>query len=197
MCILETAAVAGAAGAAGATGAAASSTLAIISTAVSALSAGLSYIGQQQAANAQARYQREQAKAAIKNAAAQHNQTTTQAIQAQDAAQAEADRVRLETAALAARARVAAGEAGVSGLSVDALVADIERAGAERAAAIRNQLGLQLLDLQDQRLAINASARSVLNNARQPITRPSLGVTGLQIAAGGLDAYDRYMRVRR
>lgn len=113
-------------------------TLTALSIAASVGSAAAGYMGQQKAANAQQNYQNQVAA----DQANYKNQVATQANQAfidqtyqqnlntqQNAAAAsqKAQQVQTESAQARARVAVSAGEAGVSGLSLDSLVSDYYR----------------------------------------------------------------------
>ena len=111
---------------------------AIGSLVVGLASSALQYVGAQQAANQQASYQnqmigmeyqraaQEQQQLLLKN---QQEQASLRLRQAQEkeAATRELAKVSMEARAASSRAVVAAGEAGVTGLSVDALLGEIRR----------------------------------------------------------------------
>ena len=88
-----------------------------------------------------------------------------------------------------ARARVSAGEAGVAGASVQALMDDYTRQEAGyRAATLRQQelrgvgtqLGLEQAGLASQQRLISIN---------QPISKPSFLTAGLEAVSGGLSGY--------
>jgi hypothetical protein len=85
---------------------------------------------------------------------------------------------------LAGQAAVSAGEAGVAGASVDALLGDIAgQAGDARNTARRN-LTMTLDELQREKVAAKATAQS--RSAGVPMPNPFL--TGLQIVSSGVNA---------
>ena len=169
----------------GATKAAAVSTgIAATSAAVGIGSAGLSFAGQRQQAKAQEAYQK-QAQAAERQRFMQE-QTSLRMRQAQEqeAVGRELEQVSRKSQAALARARVSAGEAGVAGASVQALMDDYMRQEAGyRASILRQQelgalstgLGLEQAGFATQQRQIGLS---------QPIDRPS----GLGAVLGGIQS---------
>lgn len=107
-----------------------------------------------------------------------------------------AEQVNLNT--LAARraqatARVSSGEAGISGLSVDALLRDLEgQAGYDNATATENYLR-QDRQINTRRENVQNQYTSTLNGVRQPQIQGAdyLGA-GLRIGQAGLSAYGQY-----
>lgn len=121
-------------------------------------------------------------------------QLRQQEAQSRESAARENERARLAGQKSKATALVAAGEAGVSGNSVDALLQEYDmQFGQFREATLRQQkitgdaIGAQVhatqMGANNQGLSINA-----------PIERPSWGVAGLRFASDALTsarAYDR------
>ena len=161
-------------------------------------SGGAQYLGARQQAKQQERYQK-QAQAAERQRF-QQEQTSMRMRQAQEqeAVGRELEQVSRKSQAALARARVSAGEAGVAGASVQALMDDYMRQEAGyRAAILRQQelgalgtgLGLEQAGFATQQRQIGLS---------QPIDRPSgLGAVlgsiqgGLSGARTGLDISSR------
>ena len=170
---------------AGASAAAATATgIAATSAAIGAASSGLQFAGQRQQAKAQAQYQK-QAQAAERQRF-QQEQTSMRMRQAQEqeAVGRELEQVSKKSQAALARARVSAGEAGVAGASVQALMDDYMRQEAGyRSALLRQQelgalgtgLGLEQAGFATQQRMIGLS---------QPIDRPS----GLGAVLGGIQS---------
>ena len=163
--------------------------LAAIGAATGVLSSGLSYAGQRQQAKQQASFQR-QAQAAERQRFMQE-QTSMRMRQAQEqeAVGRELEQVSRKSQAALARARVAAGEAGVAGASVQALMDDYMRQeGAYRASILRQQemgalgtgLGLEQAGFATQQRQIGLS---------QPIDRPSPLGAVLGAVSSGLGGY--------
>ena len=173
--------------------------------ALGAATAGAQAVGQRQQARAQYQAQLQQAEmqrryqaqaAAAERQRAQQEQASMrlQQAQQQEAVGRELEQVSRKSQAALARARVAAGEAGVAGASVQALMGDYMRQeGAYRAALLRQQelgaigtgLGLEQAGLASQQRLIGI---------RQPIGQPvrprGLGIQDvLSVASGGLQGY--------
>ena len=160
----------------------------IASAVIGAASTGLQYAGARQQAKQQAAFQR-QAQAAERQRFMQE-QTSLRMRQAQEqeAVGRELEQVSKKSQAALARARVAAGEAGVAGASVQALMDDYMRQEAGyRSALLRQQelgalgtgLGLEQAGFATQQRMIGLS---------QPIDRPSpLGAVlgGIQSGLSG------------
>ena len=153
---------------------------------IGGLQAGLQFAGQRQQAKAQEQYQA-QAQAAERQRF-QQEQTSMRMRQAQEqeAVGRELEQVSRKSQAALARARVSAGEAGVAGASVQALMDDYMRQEAGyRAATLRQQelsgiatgLGLEQAGFATQQRQIGLS---------QPIERPSPLSGILGVASGAL-----------
>ena len=158
----------------------------IASAVIGGLSSGVQYVGQRQQAKAQEQYQA-QAQAAERQRF-QQEQTSMRMRQAQEqeAVGRELEQVSRKSQAALARARVSAGEAGVAGASVQALMDDYMRQEAGyRAATLRQQelsgiatgLGLEQAGFATQQRQIGLS---------QPIERPSPLSGILGVASGAL-----------
>jgi hypothetical protein len=133
--------------------------------------------------------------AEMQNAAAEENyklqnrQLNMQQLQESEATALEKHKQRLAVQREVATARVAAGESGVSGLSIDSLFADIIRQGANNMTTLDRNLA----DANDQR---DIEKKALQNNTWAGLQNPSfykgsngmLGA-GLQIASSGLSAY--------
>jgi len=155
-----------------------------ISAGIGAVSTGMQYAGARQQAKQQEAYQR-QAQAAERQRF-QQEQTSMRMRQAQEqeAVGRELEQVSRKSQAALARARVSAGEAGVAGASVQALMDDYMRQeGAYRSSILRQQemgalstgLGLEQAGFATQQRMIGLS---------QPIDRPS----GLGAVLGGIQS---------
>lgn len=148
----------------------------------------VSYAGQRQQARAQARYQA-QAQAAERQRFLQE-QTSLRMRQAQEqeAVGRELEQVSRKSQAALARARVSAGEAGVAGASVQALMDDYMRQEAGyRSALLRQQeLGALGTGLGIEQAGFATQQRQI--GLSQPIDRPSpLGAVlgGIQSGLSG------------
>ena len=156
---------------------------------VGGLQAGVQFAGARQQAKAQAAYQAQAAAAEQQRALQEQSSIRMQQAQQQEATARELEQVSRKSREALGRARVSAGEAGVAGASVTALMDDYTRQEAGyRAATLRQQeltgvgtqLGLEQAGLASQQRLIGI---------QQPINRPSLLVSGLQAVSGGLSGY--------
>lgn len=127
--------------------------------------------------------------AAAENYKLQNRQLNLQQLQENEATALQKHQQRLAVQREVATARVAAGESGVSGLSIDSLFADIIRQGANNMTTLDRNLA----DANDQR---DIEKKALQNNTWAGLQNPSfykgsngmLGA-GLQIASAGLGAY--------
>ena len=160
-----------------------------ISAGLGAGSAILGYAGQRQQAKAQAAYQAQSIAAVQKKEGFQRTSEILEAQQKRLALAQETGKITKAAREKLASATVSAGEAGVSGLSVQALMDDYVRQQAGLQAAVTTQeklYGLQTgMNLQQLGLA---SEQEILGLS-QPIERPSLLTAGLGAISGGLSGY--------
>jgi len=157
--------------------------------AVGALSSGVSFAGQRQQAKAQQQYQAQAA--AAERLRFQQEQTSMRMRQAQEqeAVGRELEQVSRKSQAALARARVSAGEAGVAGASVQALMDDYMRQEAGyRGALLRQQeLGGIATGMGLEQAGFATQQRQIGIN--QPIDRPSFLEGALSTVRGGLEGY--------
>ena len=156
--------------------------------------AQMQYQAARQQAEMQRRFQEQAAAAERQRAQQEQSSMRMRQAQEQEAVGRELEQVSRKSQAALARARVAAGEAGVAGASVQALMGDYMRQEAGyRAALLRQQelgaigtgLGLEQAGLASQQRLIGI---------RQPIGQPTrprgLGIQDvLSVASGGLSGY--------
>ena len=151
-------------------------------------SGGAQFIGQRQQAKQQAAYQAQAAAAERQRFLQEQTSLRMRQAQEQEAVGRELEQVSKKSQEALARARVSAGEAGVAGASVQALMDDyVRQEGGYRAALLRQQelgqvatgLGLEQAGFATQQRMIGLS---------QPIDRPSpLGAVlgGIQSGLSG------------
>ena len=160
-------------------------------------SGGAQYLGARQQAKQQERYQR-QAQAA-ERLRFQQEQTSMRMRQAQEqeAVGRELEQVSRKSQAALARARVSAGEAGVAGASVQALMDDYMRQEAGyRSALLRQQelggigtgLGLEQAGFATQQRMVGLS---------QPIDRPSALGALMQAGQQAMGAYRTGLQIQQ
>lgn len=172
-------------------------TIALASFALTAASTVTSVIAQQQhatdTANAQNAYNRQ----VEQNQLIARNQNLV-GLDTERATALEDTREQINRNTMAARramatARVSAGEAGVSGLSVDALLRDLSgQAGYDNATATENYLR-QADDINFRRENAQNEAVSAVNSVRQPqIQNPDYLGAALRIGQGAINSYTYY-----
>ena len=180
----------GAATAAGVSSAALATTgLAATAGAVGVASAGMQFAGQRQQAKQQAAYQAQAAAAERQRFLQEQTSIRMRQAQEQEAVGRELEQVSRKSQEALARARVSAGEAGVAGASVQALMDDyVRQEGGYRAAILRQQelsgvgTGLQL-----EQAGFGTQQRQIGIN--RPINRPSGLVASLSAFQQGLGGY--------
>jgi len=156
---------------------------------VGGLQAGVQFAGARQQAKAQAAYQAQAAAAEQQRALQEQSSIRMQQAQQQEATARELEQVGRKSREALARARVSAGEAGVAGASVQALMDDYSRQEAGyRAATLRQQeltgvgtqLGLEQAGLASQQRLIGIN---------QPINKPSVLGAVLQAGSQAMSGY--------
>ena len=188
--------------------------LGIASFAIQGASSIFSYAGQQQMANQQAQYQanltsleEERARREQQQIQTQYNQEMMakqiQLNQQREASARELDGVAKEARAVRARVKVAKGEAGVTGLSIDGLLNEVTRQelGYAEAQARRQQILSQNFNIEAQNMAealrTNQSnsrfgSQMRIANINQPIQRPNLASLGINLMGAGLSGANTY-----
>ena len=160
-----------------------------IAIAMGAAQAGMTVIGQQQAAKTQAEAQRRAS--AAERQRYLHEVSSMRIQQGQEqvaAAQKMSESARKATEARAT-ARVSAGEAGVAGLSVDALINDLTRQEAEYSFNVQKQT--QMSDVNRQ-LQLRDAGLGFTNNMlriNKPIEQPNYLGAALSGAQTGMSTY--------
>ena len=177
-----------------------------------------SFIGQNQAANAQANYQNQLAQLEVRRQQQEQEQLLLKSQQEQlalagqmsqqnEQAARELNKVSMEARAASSRATVAAGEAGISGLSVDALLGDITRQelgyfeASTRQGQLRDQYYGQTTANMNKALEMNldySRMGSQMNLAQinRPIAKPSWSAFAIGLGTQALGAADSYQRMK-
>jgi hypothetical protein len=155
-------------------------------TALSIASSVAGVVAQQQAADAQEAANQRQYEAAMRARAANLNQSNLQMSQEREAAVQKLEENNLKARGAAGAARVAAGESGVSGLSVDALLADLGNNQNRYNSSVVTNYDRSMGAIENQRQNIQASAESTINSLKTPAAPDYLG-TALRI---GNTVYD-------
>ena len=163
--------------------------LAAVAAAVQVASVGAQFAGARQQAKQQARFQAQAAEAERQRFLQEQTSLRMQQAQEQEAVGRELQQVSKKSQEALARAKVSAGEAGVAGASVQALMDDYTRQeGAYRQAVLRQQeLGALATGMGLEQAGFATQQRQI--GIRQPISRPSGLTAGLQALRGGLSGY--------
>jgi hypothetical protein len=163
-----------------------------ISAGLGAVQSGMQYVGARQQARQQAELQRQSIAFAQRKAAMQVTATQLERQQQVEAVAQEKGKAAARGEAARSRAGVAALEAGVSGLSVQALMDDYIRQQAGQVAALTSQDKLYAMrhGLNLQQLAM-ASEQEIRGLSR-PINKPSVLGLALNVGSSALGAYGTY-----
>jgi hypothetical protein len=167
--------------------------MAIGGLAISAAQTVIGYVGQMQQYRAQMQYYADNAARADADMKRGYISTQRRMIQEEAAAAAERQEVAREARAARARALTAAGEAGVSGLSVDALLADYYGREATYMDQSRHQIDWTHQQLMDSMHGIRSVAEDRINSVPKPV-KPSFIDAGLRIAGAGMNTYTQYRK---
>ncbi len=164
---------------------------------VSAAGAVATYKAQSDAAETTENFQKAQARegaASARESFDNQNKDIQARSREEDDAASQAIRVNQQEAAKAkATARVASGEAGVSGLSVDALLNDFNRQEDDYTNSILTNRSIGRRQEQGALKGIRTGTQAQLSSLRYaPVRRPSYLTPGLQIAGAGLAAGSQY-----
>jgi hypothetical protein len=125
----------------------------------------------------------------LENYKLQNQQLNLQELQENEQAAQEKHKQALAVQKGVAEARVSAGEAGVSGLSIDSIFADVVRQGAENMTTIdRNLADSQQQRDADRKVLYNNTLAGVQNPQSYKSKTANLGA-GLQIIGSGLGGY--------
>ena len=158
-------------------------------------SGGAQYIGARRQAKQQAAYQAQAAAAERQRFLQEQTSIRMRQAQEQEAVGRELEQVSKKSQEALARARVSAGEAGVAGASVQALMDDyVRQEGGYRAAILRQQeLGQVATGLQLEQAGFGTQQRQIGIN--RPINRPSFLTAALSTATSALGAYGTGLQI--
>ena len=170
-----------------------SATLAVVSVA----SSMSQYAGQRKQARQQQRYQAQAAEAERQRFIQEQSALRMRQAQEQEAMNRELGDISVKSREALSRARVSAGEAGVSGASVDALLDDYTRQEADYRVAITRQQ--ELKDVNTGLALTDAGYRTMQNQIgiNRPINYPSFLTAGLSAVQGGMSGYRTGMQIKQ
>ncbi|HWJ86588.1 MAG TPA: hypothetical protein VNS12_00780 [Pelagibacterium sp.] len=168
--------------------------LMMVSLAIGAAQSVVQYAGEVQAYNEHEQCRLDNRRRAEEDTRQQYNANLTRVLQEQDAMGAEKAAVSRDARAARARATVAAGESGVSGLSVDALLRDFYGQEGAYTDRLDEQVEWTTRQLQYEQQGIRAAGEGKANAVPKG-TKPSFFAAGLRIAGAGLDSVNSYNRM--
>ena len=148
------------------------------------------HIGQRQAADAQTRYQ--QSLMAAERERQQQAETNLRLRQQdeQEARTRELAKVSQEASAMASRNITAAGEAGISGASVDALLAEGTRRELDFYESMTRQGQLQSTAYSREIEAGRQGSAMKMLDINRPVSKPSFANLAIDLAGAGVQSYD-------
>lgn len=167
-------------------------TIAMASLAISAAGTAASIQGQKQQAAAQAKQQQDLTAANNFVAGEQMSQLRVQEAQQRESAARENERARLAAQKARSSSVVAAGEAGVAGNSVDALLAEHAMQLGQFREATARQSQLNAMGITAQAEAIRTGARFQNLSINAPISGPNYGAEFARFGANTLGTYKDY-----
>ncbi|WP_313196208.1 hypothetical protein [Shinella zoogloeoides] len=168
-------------------------TIAVASFGIGAVQTVVGYMGEQSAAKQQNEMVRENQRNANLNAAREYTDVQTRQIQEEDAAAVQKQDVAREARAARATTMAAAGEAGVSGLSVDALLADVYGKEATAKDRISQNTGFTTQNLTRELDGVKAKAQDRINSMPWA-SGPSPFAAALKIGGLGLNSYSNFKK---
>jgi len=171
--------------------------ISIATTVLSAVSAGAQYSGQRQQAKQQMAYQRQASIAEQKRAQQEQQSIRMRQGQENEATAREINEMSKKAREAVATAKVSAGEAGVSGLSVDALLTDYENQSLAYNMGLTRQQ--EMKDVQTGLALTDAGFRTMNNQIgiNRPVNRPSFLEGALSVASSGLSGYRTGLEIKK
>ena len=172
-------------------------TLGVAGLMVSGASAAAQYQGQVTQAKQQERYQKKAAEAERQRALQEQSSIRMRQAQEQEATNRELGDVALKAREAMARATTSAGESGVAGASVDALIDDFTRQEAEYRMGVGRQQ--EMRDVQTGLALTDAGYRSQnrLIDINRPISKPSFLSGALSTVQGGVSGYRTGLELKK
>lgn len=146
-----------------------------IPTTLSVLKTASEVYGQRQQAKAQNAYNEQQAKNVMESYKANIDQTNLRQSQEQAAATQKINENNRAAEAAKAKALVSAGESGISGLSVDALLANLSGDQARYNDSVNQNYENASMEIDNQRKNAHINATSQINQLKTPQSPDYLG----------------------
>jgi len=171
--------------------------IAIAALAISTVSAGASFVGQRRQASKQKGYQAQASAAERQRFLQEQSAMRMRQAQENEASNREMADISLKSREAVSRARTSAGESGVAGASIDALLDDYTRQEADyRVATMRQQ---ELRDV-NTGLALTDAGYRTQNNLigiNRPINKPSFIEGVLSTASAGMAGYRSGLEIEK
>lgn len=162
-----------------------------VTTALTVASTAVSYQQQTKQAEAQAEYMQQSQQNSYTALNEQYEDIGAREQQEQASASQDRDKIERERRAKMATARVASGEAGILGNSIDLGLRDISGAAARDTSTVNTNLDWTLQSMQRQKKSAATQTQSQINSM-QPTQGPSNIATGLELANIGAKTYGQY-----
>jgi len=157
---------------------------------LSAAGSAASYIGQRQAAAAQTTYQQQLMAAERERQQQAETNLRLRQQSEQEARGRELAKVSQEARAMAARNVTAAGEAGISGASVDALLAEGTRRELDFYESLDRQGSMQASAYEQEIESGRRGSEMRITDINRPVSRPSFANLAIDLGKAGMSTYD-------
>lgn len=167
--------------------------ISLASFAVGAASQVSSFMSASQEAQTQNKLAENNRIEANRAAADQYASIQERMLQEQAASGRELETANKDAAKARATASVTSGEAGVTGISVDSLLADYNAQQGQFERTNAQNLKMTQDGLRDQLKSAKANAEGRINSV-QKVAKPSLAPFAIGIAGSGLDAYTAHVK---
>jgi hypothetical protein len=172
-------------------------TIALIASVVISAVSGVASVQQQKAtASAQAEYQQQQVESSNKIAAYNASQLRIQEAQQAESQARDLEKARLASQSAKSTATVAAGEAGVSGASVDALLAEYDQQLGRYSESVARQGQLNRAGTQSQIDSLMMGASNTNLQINGPVNQPQYAAAALKFAGEAAGAYGTWSASR-
>lgn len=158
-------------------------TLALISGAVSIASGISQYQDQSAAADAQNKYNKQAANDAANNARLQYNDVQRRKVQEDIAKGQQLQQSKMDLRKKQEEAKAYASDAGLSGLSIDSIMADMAGQSARNQDILNQQSGWNMQQLTSQMQGIQAGSQGTINSIA-PVRIPGIGDLASNVAGG-------------
>lgn len=156
---------------------------ALVGGALSIASGISQYQDQSAAADAQNKYNKQAANDAADNARMQYNDIQRRKVQEDIAKGQQLQQSKMDLQRRQSEAKAAASDAGLSGLSIDSIMADMAGQSARNQDILNQQSGWNMQQLNSQMQGIQAGSRGTINSLA-PVRIPGIGDLASNVAGG-------------